>query len=183
MYDIAPQADGAAAVILTRAELLPVNYRHRLVRIAGSGMANDRLALHDRLELTDLPAARLSMQRACAQAGIAPGDADLFELHDAYSIYAALALEAGDFAPRGQGWRLAQDGQIGLDGLMPISTFGGLKGRGDPGGATGIYQAVEAVRQLRQEAGPNQVPGARRALIQSLGGAAASAVTHVLEAM
>ena len=181
MFDIAPQADGAAAVLLTRAELLPAAYSLPVVRIAGSGMANDRLALHDRLDLTDLPAARLSLQRACQQAGISPGEADLFELHDAYSIYAALALEAGDFAPRGQGWKLAQDGQIGLDGLIPIATFGGLKGRGNPGGAAGVYQAVEAAWQLRGQAGANQVPGARRAIIQSFSGAAATAVSHVLE--
>lgn len=181
MFDIAPQADGAAAVLLTRAELLPAAYAYPCVRIAGSGMANDRLALHDRLDLTDLPAARLSLQRACKQAGITPGEADLFEVHDAYSIFAALALEAGDFAPRGQGWKLAQDGQIGLDGLVPISTFGGLKGRGNPGGAAGVYQAVEAVWQLRGQAGPNQVPGAQRAIIQCFGGAAATAVSHVLE--
>lgn len=183
LFDIAPLADGAAAVVLTREDLLPPKFPHPLVRIAGSGMANDRLALHDRLNLLDFPAARVSIQRACQQAGINPGDVDLFEVYDAYSIFAALALEAGDFAARGEGWKLAQDGRIGLQGLLPISTFGGLKARGNPGGATGVYQAVEAVRQLRGKAGANQVVGAQRALIQCLGGAAAVAVTHVLEAL
>jgi acetyl-CoA C-acetyltransferase len=181
LFDIAPLADGAAAVLLTRRERLPHDYPHPLVRIAGSGMANDRLALHDRLDLTDFPAARLSIQRACQHAEIHPGEVDFFELYDAFSIFAALSLEAGDFAPRGQGWKLAQEGQIGLQSLIPISTFGGLKARGNPGGAVGVYQAVEATRQLRGEAGQNQVPGAKRALIQCLGGAAAVAVTHVLD--
>ena len=181
MFDIAPNADGAAALVLTRPELLPKGYPHRLVRVAGSSMANDRLALHDRLDLTDFPAARLSIQRACAQAGITPGEADLFELYDAYSIFAALSLEAADLSPRGLGWKLAQNGQVGLQGLMPIATFGGLKGRGNPGGATGVYQIVEAALQLRDQAGANQVPGAQRALVQCLGGAAATAVTHILE--
>ena len=68
------------------------------------------------------------------------------------------------------------------DGELPIATFGGLKARGNPGGATGVYQAVEATIQLRGQAGANQVKGARRALIQCLAGPASSAVTHVLEA-
>jgi len=181
LFDVAPYADGAAALVLTRASLLPPDYAHILVRISGSAMANDRLALHDRQDLVDFSAARISTQQACAQAGIAPGEVDFFELHDAYSIFAALSLEAAGFANRGQAWKLAQDGQIGRDGLIPISTFGGLKARGNPGGAAGVYQAVEAVLQLRRQAGENQVGRAKRGMIQSLGGAAATAVTHILE--
>jgi acetyl-CoA C-acetyltransferase len=181
LFDVAPVADGAAALLLTRSDLLPTGFSHPLVRISGSAMVNDRLALHDRPDLLDFPAARTSVQRACQQAGIHPGDVDLFELFDAYSIFAALSLEAAGFAERGQGWKLAQEDQIGLEGLLPIATFGGLKARGHPGGATGVYQAVEAALQLRGQAGKNQVKDARRALVQSLGGAAAIAVAHVLE--
>ena len=68
-----------------------------------------------------------------------------------------------------------------MDGSLPISTFGGLKARGNPGGATGVYQVVEAVLQLRDQAGKNQVANARRALVQCLGGPASTAATHVLE--
>jgi len=64
---------------------------------------------------------------------------------------------------------------------MPCATLGGCKARGDPGGATGVYQAVEAAIQLRGQAGPNQMAGAKVALIQSLGGPASTVVTHVLE--
>ena len=127
-----------------------------------------------------LTAANLSAGRACAVAGIAPADADLFELHDAYTVLSALTLEACGFAPRGEGWRLAAENQLGLGDALPISTFGGLKARGNPLGATGVYQAVEAVLQLRGEAGDNQVPGAKLALIQNLGGLGATAITHVL---
>jgi len=181
MFDIAPVADGAAALVITRRELLPAEINHPLVRISGSSHVTGRLALHDRVDVLDLEPARISVERACRQADIRPGDVDLFELYDSSSIMAALTLEAAGFAPRGQGWRLAQDEQLGLSGLLPISTFGGLKARGNPGGATGIYQAVEAALQLRGEAGANQVLHARRALIQCLGGSAANAVTHVLE--
>jgi acetyl-CoA C-acetyltransferase len=181
MFDIAPNADGAAAVLLTRADMLPPGYPHPLVRITGSSLVTDTLALHDRPDPLSFHAARLSVERACKQAHITPLQVDLFELHDAFSIYAALSLEAAGFAERGQGWMLSQDGKLNLDGFLPISTFGGLKARGFPGGASGVYQVVEAVTQLRGEAGDNQVPDARRALVQCLGGPASTAATHVLE--
>ena len=152
-----------------------------MVRISGSSSVSDSLALHDRQDPLTFQAARQSAERALRQAGILPADIDFFELFDAYSIFAALSLEAAGFAVRGAGWQLARDGKINLDGSLPISTFGGLKARGNPGGATGVYQAVEAVLQLRGQAGANQVPDAERALVQSLGGPASSAVTHVLE--
>lgn len=181
MFDVAPFADGSAALILTRPELLPVGFPHPLIRIAGSSMTAGTLALHDRSDPLVFQAAQISVQRACHQAQVSPGDVDLFELHDAYSIFAVLSLEAAGYTERGQGWKLAQDGKLGTDGFLPISTMGGLKARGYPGGATGIYQSVEAVLQLRGQAGANQVPNAHRALVQSLGGPASSAVTHIFE--
>ena len=183
MFDVAPTADGAAALLLTRSDLLPPSYPHPLVRIAGSSLVTDTLALHDRPDPLTFNAARLSAERAYWQAGIAPDQVDLYELYDAYSIYAALSLEAAGYAARGQGWQLAQNGAISLSGSLPIATMGGLKARGNPGGATGVYQAVEAVLQLRGLAGNNQITGAQRALIQCLGGPASSAATHVLERM
>lgn len=187
MFDVAPTADGAAAVVLARADLLPPHYPHRLVRIAGSALATDTLALHDRPDLLAFEAARISVERACRKARITPLQVDLFELHDSYSIFAALALEAAGFAGRGEGWKLAQNGgtpaAISLQGSLPISTLGGLKARGYPGGASGVYQAVEAALQLRGQAGKNQLASARRAIIQSLGGPASTAATHILEAL
>jgi acetyl-CoA C-acetyltransferase len=185
MFDLAPYADGAAALVLTRPELLPTGFPHPLARIAGSGLATDTLALHDRPDPLAFHAVRLSVERACQKARISPLQVDLFELHDIYSIYAVLSLEAAGFAERGQGWKLAQDGDrpapLSLGGSLPISTLGGLKARGFPGGASGLYQAVEAVLQLRGQAGASQVRTARRAMIQSLGGPASTAVTHILE--
>jgi len=181
IFDTAPVADGAAALLLTQPELLPNDFSHPLVRITGSSLVTDLLAIHDRTDPLAFTAARKSVERACRQAGILPSDADLFELYDSYSIFAALSLEAAGLAKRGEGWKLAQDGRLSRGGDLPIATFGGLKARGNPGGATGVYQAVEASLQLRGQAGANQVPAARRALIQSLAGPASSAVTHVLE--
>jgi len=181
LYDVAPYADGAAALVVTRSDRLPKGYPHRPVRISGSSVVTDTLALHDRPDPLAFHAAAFSVERACRQAGIMPQDADFFELSDTTSIYAALSLEAAGLGRRGQGWQLAADGGLDLGGEMPISTMGGMKGRGNPLGAAGVYQVVEAVLQLRGQAGPNQVKDARRALVQVLGGPASTAVTHVLE--
>ncbi len=179
-FDIAPNADGAAAVVLTRAEMLAKDYPRPSVRIAGSSAAADTLALHDREDLLYFAADRVSAEAALKQAGLALDQVSLFEYHDSFSVYAALALEAVGFAPRGEGWKLAADGAIALSGKIPTATMGGLKARGFPGGATGIYQAVEASQQLRGQAGPNQIKGAACALIQSVGGPASTSVSHVL---
>jgi acetyl-CoA C-acetyltransferase len=179
LFDNAPDADGAAAVILTRADragdMVP-----QPVYIAASAAASDTLALHDRADLLWLNAVELSTAKALAQAEIGRDQVNLFELHDAYTILAALTLEAAGYAQRGQGWRLAQENQIGLSGSLPLSTFGGLKSRGNPVGATGVYQVVEAVLQLCGKAGANQVANASIAMIQSLGGLASTAITHIL---
>jgi acetyl-CoA C-acetyltransferase len=181
LLDIASYNDGAAAVVLARRELAPEGLGHTLVKVTGSSLVIDTLAMHDRRDPLEFEAARRSVQRACRQAGILPQDVDFYELCDAFSLFAALSLEAAGFARRGEGWKLAQDGQLSLKGKLPINTLGGLKGRGNPLGATGVYQIVEAALQLRGQAGPNQLAHARRALVQSLGGPAATAVTHVLE--
>jgi acetyl-CoA C-acetyltransferase len=94
----------------------------------------------------------------------------------------ALSLEAAGFAQRGQGAWLAQSGDITRSGRIPICTMGGLKARGHPVGATGVYQVVEVTQQLRGQAGENQIPNARLGMAQNIGGSGASVVTHILEA-
>jgi len=179
-YDIAPNADGAAAVILTRSELVPADFPRPLICIAGSASATDTLALHDRKDLFSFESAKVSAERAMHEAGIDLGHIGLFEYHDAFSIYAALCLESVGFAERGRGWKLAADGGISRGGRIPSASMGGLKARGFPGGATGVYQIVEAALQLQGLAGANQVVGARAALVQSMAGPASTVVSHVL---
>jgi acetyl-CoA C-acetyltransferase len=181
LFDIAPNADGAAAIMLTRRDYLPERFFHPVVRIAASASASDTLAVHDRPDPLFFRAAELSVEQALKKAGIRHEQIDLFEYFDAYSIYAALTLEAAGFAKRGEGWKLASDGSIALTGQIPCATMGGLKARGHPIGATGVYQAVEAAIQLRGQAGANQITEARYALIQALSGPASMAVTHLLE--
>ncbi len=183
MFDIAPSADGAAAILLTRRDLLPGTFAHPLVKVSGSGASADTLALHDRHDMLDFSAARVSTEKALRQSGATLEQMAFFEYHDAYSIYAALSLEAAGFAARGQGWQLAADKSIACNGKIPCATMGGLKARGFPGGATGVYQAVEATLQLRGEAAANQIANARFGLIQSMGGPGSTVVSHVLEAL
>ena len=181
MFDMAPNADGAAAVVLTRRDLLPSNFSHPLVKIAGSAASSDTLALHDRKDMLYFDTAQISAGKAMKQVGAVLDDIDLFEYHDTFSIYAALQLEAVGFAIKGKGWKLATDNEIGLNGKIPCATMGGMKARGFAGGASGVYQAVDAVTQLRGEGEANQIPNAKTALIQSLGGPASTAVSHILQ--
>ena len=181
MYDIAPNADGAAALILPRRDLLTTNFAHPLVKISGSASASDTLALHDRKDMLYFDVAQLSAGKAMKQAGIMLDQISFFEYHDMFSIYAALQLEAVGFAIKGKGWKLAAEDKISLKGKIPCATMGGLKARGFTGGATGVYQAVEAATQLRGQAGANQVADAKYGLIQCLGGPASTAVSHILE--
>ena len=179
LLDASPIGDGAAAVVLVPADRLHRNGQP-IVTIAASASATDSIAVHDRLDPLWLKAAADSAQKAYAQAGVGPDDVDVFELHDAFSIMAVLSLEACGFAERGQGPRLGLEGQISLTGRVPIATRGGLKARGHPVGATGVYQIVEVVEQLRGEAGAGQVHGATVGLAQNIGGSGATVVTHIL---
>ncbi len=180
VLDAAPVCDGAAAVVVCSREAL--RPAHRPVRIAAAAAATDTIGLAGRADLLTLGAARRSAEKAFAASGFTPQDCDLFEAHDAFTIITALSLEACGFAPRGEALRRAAHGCFARGGCIPLSTFGGLKARGHPVGASGAYQVVEATAQLRGEGGANQVPGARVALTQSIGGHGSIAVTHVLEA-
>lgn len=183
LLDASPIGDGAAALVLVPADSLYSNDRPRpVITIAGSASATDTLAVHDRQDPLWLAAAHSSAQKAYRQAGVGPEQIDLFELHDAFSIMSALSLEACGFAERGQGPRLGLEGDILPKGRIPIATRGGLKARGHPVGATGIYQIVEVVQQLRGEAGETQVVGARVGMAQNIGGSGATIITHILKA-
>jgi len=175
LFDAAPEGDGAAAVVLARPELARTSILP--IGIAATAVATDRLAVQNRDDPLFLSAAHDSSQKALKMAGIQLEDIDFFELHDSFTIMSVLALEACGFAERGQGFTLTD--QIGRSGTLPISTFGGLKARGHAGGATGLYQAVEAVLQLRGEARENQIPDAKLGMTQSIGGIGTTAITHI----
>ncbi|MCB9109669.1 MAG: thiolase domain-containing protein [Anaerolineales bacterium] len=177
LLDASPVGDGAAAVIIVPAE--KVMRRPRVV-VSASAAATDSIAVHSRKDPMFLNAAYLSSKQAYEMAGVKPEDIDVFELHDAFSIMAALSLEATGFAERGQGVRLGLENQIGVSGKIPVCTRGGLKARGHPVGATGMYQIVEVVQQLRGECDATQVDGASIGMAQNIGGSGATILTHIL---
>ena len=179
LMDSSPIADGAAAVVLCPTE--QARSFTQAVRILASSVATDCLSLHDRRDLLRLQAVEHSAHKAYDWAGIAPEDVDFFEYHDAFTIMAALSLEACGFAESGRGVYLARDGEIALNGRIPVATMGGLKARGHPVGATGVYQVVEAVQQLLGRCGANQLPNPRLGMTQNIGGSGATVVTHILE--
>lgn len=180
LYDSSPICDGAAAMILCPLDMASDLSDRAPIRVLASITATDSVALSERTNLLGLDAVRASAQRAYEKSGLSPADIDVFEVHDAFSIMATLSLEAGGFAAAGKGTYVAQDGDIAINGRIPISTMGGLKGRGHPVGATGVYELVDLVTQLRGEAGENQVPHAEFGMTQNIGGTAATVVTHIL---
>ena len=179
LMDASPIGDGAAAVILVPAEHIARTGSFPLVTVAASAAASDSIAIHSRKDPLWLSAAEKSSRAAYQQASITPADINLFEYHDAFTIMAALSLEACGFAERGKGPRLALDNEIGLKGRIPVATLGGLKARGHPVGATGMYQITEIVQQLRSQGGAGQVEGARYGMSQNIGGSGSNIITHI----
>jgi acetyl-CoA C-acetyltransferase len=178
LFDVSPICNGAAALILVAPQVgAAEKFR---VKVAGSALATAPLAHARRSDQLTLTAVEASTRRAMQQAGVGHADIDLFEPHDAYTIMTALTLEAAGFAAPGEGIDWADEQRIGLRGELPLTTFGGLKARGHPVGASGCYQAVEAFLQLSERAAANQVPDAGVALVQNIGGTGASVASHVL---
>ena len=178
LLDASPIGDGAAAVYIVPAESVLPGTR---ILVAASASATDTIAIHDRSDALFLAAAYQSARQAYQQAGVEPADIDVFELHDAFTIMSALSLEACGFAERGKGVQLGLDGEITPMGHIPVCTRGGLKARGHPVGATGVYQIVEVVQQLRGECGETQVQEARIGMAQNIGGSGATVLTHILK--
>ena len=177
LLDASPIGDGAAAVYIVPAENLLPGSR---ILVEASACATDTIAIHDRREPLFLSAAYQSARLAYQQAGVGPADIGVFEIHDAFTIMSALSLEACGFAEPGKGVQLGLEGAITPTGRIPVTTRGGLKARGHPVGATGVYQIVEVVQQLRGECGPTQVPGLRIGMAQNIGGSGATIITHIL---
>ncbi|MFB6122321.1 MAG: 3-ketoacyl-CoA thiolase [Haloferacaceae archaeon] len=185
LFDCAPVGDAAAAVLVATPavadDLLSSDER---VRVTGAGSAANNLSVAER-DMTFPEGANVAAGRAYDQAGIDPGDVDIAEVHDAFTVCEALLAEAAGFAPRGRGVESALPPAERSEGWTDVrmSTSGGLKARGHPIGATGILQAIEAYEQLTGRAGDRQVEGADTALLMNEGGVAdAVTVSHVVEA-
>jgi acetyl-CoA acetyltransferase len=154
----------------------------RAVRVRASILGSGRAHGPDQADI----ATRLAAL-AYAAAGVGPGDIDCAEVHDATAFGELHQTEALGFFLPGEGGPAAERGATALGGQLPVNPSGGLLSRGHPIGASGLAQLHELVTQLRGEAGPRQVAGARLALAENGGGALgdeeAAMCIHILEAM
>jgi acetyl-CoA C-acetyltransferase len=180
VFDCAPLSDGAAALVLCPLEKAR-DYTEKPVKIASCGQAGDFMALHDRKDICTMQATSVAAKKAFKYAGITPADIDLAEVHDNYTISEILAIEDLGFFKKGDGGPATEEGKTGLNSEISINPSGGLKAGGQPVGATGVAQAVEVVRHLRNEAGERQVTDAKYGLTHNVGGTGASCVVHIFE--
>ncbi len=180
LFDCSPISDGAAALLLV-SEDIARRFTDDPIRIVGSGQASDA-AMHDRADLTTIPAAKTASQQAYAMAGLRPADVKLAEVHDCFTVAEVIATEdLGFFAP-GQGYEAAEEGLTARSGPRPINTSGGLKSKGHPVGASGAGQAVEIFKQMRGFAGERQLPGTiDLGLTHNVGGTGQTCVVHIYE--
>jgi acetyl-CoA C-acetyltransferase len=178
LLDCCPVSDGAAAVIVTSAEIAN-NYSDTPIYIKATAQASDSLALFDRRDITTFDSTVCAAEEAYRQAKVGPTDIDLCEVHDCFTIAEILAIEDLGFVKKGQGGRATEEGITARDGRIPINTSGGLKAGGHPVGATGIKQVYEIVQQLRDEAGKRQVSGAEIGMTHNIGGTGGTCVVHI----
>ena len=172
IYDCSLVSDGAAALWIT-SDVSPI-------RIAACAQASGAVALADKRDITTLEATRIAAGKAYAQADITAGDVDLAEVHDCFTIAELIAMEDLGFVGVGESGPWVASGATALTGALPVNTSGGLKAKGHPIGATGVAQICDLVLQMRGEAGARQVPRARTALAQNLGGSGATSVVTIL---
>src|SRR3989454_2670643 len=177
LYDCCPFSAGAAAVVIAAEDV--ARRTRRPVWVLGSAQAGDAMCLHDKRDLTRALATERAAQAAYRQAGLGPRDVDVVELHDCFTIAEILATEGLGLVERGTGGVAAEKGETSLGGRIPVNTSGGLKAKGHPIRATGAAQIVEVATQLREEAGPRQVEGARVGLTHTLGGNTATVLVSV----
>lgn len=173
--------DGAACVALCSDEVASKIDADK-VEVVACSLSTDNVLITERenpLMLRSLSkATKLAMERA----GITKEEVSLLELHDATSIMATLSLESSGFAGKGEAPRLIRSGELSLSGKLPVCTFGGLKARGHPFGATGVYQIAELYLQLTHNAGKNQVDNAKVGMAQSISGLGGTSVVTLMKA-
>ncbi len=151
LFDCCPQTDGAAATILCRADIAE-RFTDKPVYVAGVGMATDVPYVHEKESFTEFVATVRAARQAYEMAGIGPRDIDVAEVHDCFSITEIINYEDLGFCEKGEGGRLIEKGETGIDGRIPVNPSGGLLTKGHPLGATGIAQMAELYWQLREEA-------------------------------
>lgn len=168
--------DGGGALVMVRADRA-ADLPRKPVYLLGGGMAQWHRSITEMPDLT-LTAASESGPRAFAMAGVARDDIDLVMLYDAFTINTILFLEDLGFCPKGEGGRFVQDGRIAPGGALAVNTSGGGLSCMHPG-MYGLFLIVEAVQQLRGQAGARQLSDPALALCHGNGGALSSQVTAI----
>ncbi|MXY33143.1 MAG: thiolase family protein [Boseongicola sp. SB0664_bin_43] len=180
----APVSDGAAAAVVVSDDWLNRNARPNAVAVRACIL---RAGLPNRdPEDYDAHVGARTAVAAYEAAGLGPQDIDVAEVHDATAFGEILQIENLGIAARGDGGLATERGDTTLGGRCPVNPSGGLVSKGHPIAATGMIQLHELVTQLRGEAGPRQVPGARIGIAENGGGLVgvedAACVVTILEA-
>jgi len=169
MLMCSPISDGAAATVLCNAAgLRRLNAAGgRAVRVLASVV---QTGSSRRIDEPHKSVAHVAARKAYEQAGVAPADVDVAEVHDASAMGEILNVESLMLVPFGEGGPAAERGDLTVGGRIPVNPSGGLESKGHPIGATGLGQIHELVTQLRGEAGRRQVADARIAIQENGGG-------------
>lgn len=170
--------DGGGALVMTTAETARA-HGVTPVYVRGFGEGASHWSIAAMPDLARLTAAELSGPVALSQAGIGHDAIDVVEVYDSFTITVLLTLEALGFCPRGEGGPFVAAQRTAPGGEFPLNTNGGGLSYAHPG-MYGIFLLIEAVRQLRGEAGEAQVAGARTALVHGTGGTLSSGATTIL---
>ncbi|RLG76848.1 MAG: acetyl-CoA acetyltransferase [Thermoprotei archaeon] len=179
LLDSAPIGDGAATLVLASEEVAR-KLSDTPVEIAGVGMGSDSVDTTTRFDLLDPLSVRLAAEEAYRRAKVEPKDIDLVEVHDAFTITGILSLEGLGFAKRGEAAKLVAEGAFAKGDKPEANLSGGLKARGHPVGATGIYQVAEITMQLRGEFPGVKASSPEVGLAQTTGGVLASTSVIIL---
>ncbi|MDO8473071.1 MAG: acetyl-CoA acetyltransferase, partial [Dehalococcoidia bacterium] len=173
LFDCCGVSDGAAAAIITRADLAK-NYRKDYVLVKGLGLTcgAKQGVLQDDYDFVHFEENVTSCRRAYAEAGITNPreEIDLAEVHDCFTITELLVMEDLGFSPRGKGKEDVDSGFFSLSGGLPVNSDGGLKCFGHPIGASGIRMIYEVYKQMQGKAGERQLKDPRIGLTHNLGG-------------
>ncbi|MBN1195544.1 MAG: thiolase domain-containing protein [Methanomicrobiaceae archaeon] len=165
LFDCSPVSDGAAAVIVSNKK-----ESDRDIEILSSRIATDTISITQRRDLTSFKSTIVASSKAYNEANIGPGDIDILEVHDCFTISELIALEDLGMCGPGKAIELIENGEISINGSIPVNTDGGLKANGHPIGATGLAQIYEVITQLRSEAGKRQVENPEFGMTQNIGG-------------
>lgn len=180
LLDCCPFSDGGSAVVLASEEKAK-KLTDKPVYVVGVGQASAGNLPSQKEYLPRIRARELSAKQAYDMAGLSPGDIDVCELHDCFSIATLIALESLGFFEYGKAGEAVERGETKLGGKIPINISGGLKSKGHPIGATGTAQIYEIVKQLRGECGERQVEGAKIGMTDTLGGDGGTLCNLILE--